>query len=113
MRIPTTPLEQCILEEGLEDLIPLPEIVQTVVSRGLSKQPSVIDEVANALKALVLEGRVQVWAGRWPGEPKHVAGFTAESLLADPGQYHFNSATDISQRVYYVNVDNLHVEDEA
>lgn len=113
MNAPTTPLERCILDEGLEDLIPLPEIVQTVEMRGLSKPPSIVTEVAAAIGTLVRQGRIQIWAGQWPAEPEFVARPQAESLVEDPGQYRFNSPSDLSRRVYYVNVDNLHVDERA
>ncbi len=111
MNAQATPLEQCILDEGLEDLIPLPEIVQTVEMRGLAKSPSNVTEVAAAIGALVRQGRIQIWAGQWPAEPEFIARPLAESLVEDPGQYHFNSPSDLSRRVYYVNVDNLHVDE--
>jgi hypothetical protein len=110
---PATPLEQCILDEGLEDLIPLPEIVQTVEMRGLSESPSIVSEVAAVIGALVRDGRIQIWAGPWPAEPEFVAGPLAESLVEDLGQYQFNSPSDLRRRVYYVNVDNLHVDERA
>lgn len=113
MTAPTTPLEQCILDEGLEDLIPLPEIVLTVEMRGLSKPPSIVSEVAAAIGTLIRQGRIQIWAGQWPAEPEFVARHLAESLVEDPGQYQFNSPSDLSRRVYYVNVNNLHVDEGA
>ncbi|GAA1504989.1 hypothetical protein BJ978_002480 [Agromyces terreus] len=113
MNAPAAPLEQCILDEGMEDLIPLPEIVQTVGMRGLSKSPLLVSEVAAAIGALVRQGRIQVWAGQWPAEPEFVARPLAESLVEDLGQYQFNSPSDLSRRVYYVNVDNLYVKDGA
>lgn len=111
MNAPSTPLERCILDEGLEDLIPLPEIVQTVSMRGLSKPSSVVSEVAAAIGTLVRQGRVQIWAGHWSAEPEFVAMPQAESLVQDPGQYRFNSPSDLTRRVYYVNVNNLHVDE--
>lgn len=113
MTEPTTPLERCILDEGLEDLIPLPEIVHTVEMLGLSPSSSVVSEVAAAIGTLVRQGRIQIWAGQWPAEPEFVPEVLAESLVKDPGQYQFNSRSDRSQRVYYVNVTNLQVGDGA
>ncbi|WP_436698714.1 hypothetical protein [Nocardioides sp. BYT-33-1] len=113
MNAPTTPLEQCILDEGLEDLIPLPEIVRTVEMRGLSESPSIVSEVAAAIGELVRQGRIQIWAGQWPAEPEFVGRPVAESLVEDPDQYQFDSPSDLSRRVYYVNVDNLHVDEGA
>lgn len=113
MNAPMTPLEQCILDEGLEDLIPLPEIVQTVEMRGLSKPPSVVSEVAAAVGTLLRQGRIQIWAGQWPTEPEFVTKPLAESMVEDPEQYRFDSPSDLSRRVYYVNVDNLYVDEGA
>jgi len=96
---PTTPLEQCILDEGLEDLIPLPEIVQRVEMRGLSKPPSIVSEVSAAIGTLIRQGRIQFWAGQWPAEPEYVTSSLAESLVENPGQYRFNSPSDLSRRV--------------
>lgn len=113
MNAPTTPLEQCILDEGMEDLIPLPEILLTVEMRGLAEPPSIVREVAAAMGKLMRQGRVQIWAGHWAAEPEFVARALAASLVEDPGQYQYNTPSDLTRRVYYVNVDNLHIDERV
>ena len=102
-----TPLEETILTEGLEDLIPLPEIAATVRIRRLVPSESLIQEVSSTLITLLEEGLIQVWAGRWPAEPEVLDGAAARELLAVEGQYEFNSSSDLLRRAYYVNVENL------
>jgi hypothetical protein len=104
------PLWKAILEEGLEDLIPLPEITATVRANGLCTPDEAAAEVSAALIALVREGLVQVWSGHWSAEPVALNPAAALEALANPDAYHFDSPTDSDRRVYYVNVDNLWVD---
>ena len=103
-----SPLQEAILAEGLEDLIPLPEIAATIRLR-LAPSYSTIRELSAALLALLDDGRIQVWSSHWSEEPKIVSRREARLLLLLEEQYEFNSPTDLIQRVYYVNVDNLEV----
>lgn len=66
-----------------------------------------------ALNALLTGDRMQVWSGRWPNEPEVVHSHTNEELLRAPSQYESNAAADAERRFFYVNVNNLPVEENA
>lgn len=106
-----TGLRQAVLDLGLEDLIPLPEIATGVEIRGVLRR-STVEELATALVDLLRERRIQVWSGHWSQDPEVVDPVTAEKLLGVEEQYAFNSPADQRLRVYYVNVDNLRVREE-
>lgn len=103
-------LRETILAEGLEDLIPLPEIALTVKGRQLVAPEQVILEVSAALVDLLNEDRIQVWGGHWSDEPQVLDRETALTALSVPKQYEFNSSADLARRLYYVNVENLRVD---
>jgi hypothetical protein len=105
-------IKNWVLQEGLEDLIPLPEIVQTVQTRELVRDEHVVREVAEVLTSLLHDGRIQIWSGHWSEEATFVPRPAADDLLANPEQYEFNSPSDLERRVYFVNVDNLRVDEE-
>lgn len=106
-----TGLRQALLDLGLEDLIPLPEIATADEIRGVLGRGTV-EEVATALVDLLRERRIQVWSGHWSQDPEVVDPVTAEKLLGVEEQYAFNSPADQRLRAYYVNVDNLRVREE-
>lgn len=103
--IDPTDLRQALLDLGLKDCIPLPEIadVEEIRSEG---GPSV-EDISAALIGLLREGRIQIWAGHWSQDSEVVDPATAEELLRVHEQYTFNCPADQRLRVYYVNVDNL------
>lgn len=106
-----TSLRQALLDLGLEDLIPLPEIptaeeIREVLERGA------VEDLATALVELLRQRRIQVWSGHWSQDPEVVDPVTAEKLLRVEQQYEFNSPADQRLRVYYVNVDNLRVREQ-
>lgn len=103
-------LRETILEEGLEDLIPLPEIALTVTRERLVAPELMIPALSSALIELLDEGLIQVWAGHWSEEPEVLSSAAARELLEVEGQYEFNSDADLVRRVYYVNVENLRVD---
>lgn len=100
-----TNLRQALLDLGLEDLIPLPEIATEEEIR--SEGGAAVEDISTALIGLLREGRIQIWAGHWSQDPEVVDPATAEELLRVDDQYAFNSPADQRLRVYYVNVDNL------
>ena len=106
----STQLRETILEDGLEDLIPLPEIAQTVKTRRLAAPESVFQELSSALIALLDEGLIQVRAGHWSEDSEVLSRAAARELLVVEGQYEWNSEADLVRRVYYVNVENLRVD---
>lgn len=105
-------LRQALLDLGLEDLIPLPEIPTDEDIRKVL-EPRTVEDLGTALIGLLREGRIQVWSGHWSQDPEVVDPTTAERLLRDEEQYEFNSPTDLQQRVYYVNVDNIRIDPDS
>lgn len=102
------PLRDALLELGLEDLIPLPEILATPEVRELGEEYHHTEKVSAALIELLREMRIQVWDGFWHEEPKRVSDELAEALLGDIRRYSFDvEAADGLKRVYYVNVSNI------
>jgi hypothetical protein len=57
-----TPLRDALLQLGLEDLIPLPEILMTPEVYELSEIYQHYEKISAALIELFREGRIQVWA---------------------------------------------------
>lgn len=105
-----TPLHDALLELGLEDLIPLPEILATPEVHELGEEYRHIEKVSAALIGLLREMRIQVWEGFWYEEPKHISDELAETVLGDMRRYSFDAeAADGLKRVYYVNVNNIRV----
>lgn len=102
-----TPLHEALLELGLEDLIPLPEIRATPEVRDLGEGYQSFEKVYTALVDLLRAGRIQVWAGHWPDEPALVSNDVAETILRDERRYSFDAEADGLERVYFTNVENL------
>jgi hypothetical protein len=102
-----TPLHEALLELGLEDQIPLPEIATTQEVRALDGVNQ-FPEISSALVDLLRAGRIDVWSGRWPDEPVVVSDDLAETLLRDQRRYSFEAeAADEVERVYFSNVENI------
>jgi hypothetical protein len=99
-------LRRALLDLGLEDLIPLPEIAADEEIRR-DRESGAVDDLRATLSELLREGRIQVWSGHWSQEPEVVDPATAERLLGVDEQYEFNSPADRRLRVYYANVDNI------
>jgi hypothetical protein len=108
-----TAVQRALLDLGMEDLIALPETIRAPELSGLVRDEEPVPTIAAALIALLREDRIQVWSGHWPDEPDLVGSLAAEELLGEPGRYEFNSPADLDRRVYYVNVENLRVEQNA
>ncbi len=100
-------IRQAILELGLEDLIPLPEMVTSQEIRSACGEDISIGPLRTALICLLREDRIQIWSGHWSQDPQVVDSAVAESLLLIDEQYIFNSSSDRRIRVYYANVDNI------
>jgi hypothetical protein len=103
-----TPLRDALLELGLEDLIPLPEILATPEVRELGEEYRRTENVSAALIDLLREMRIQVWDGFWYEDPKRISDELAEVVLGDIRRYSFDTeSADGLKRVYYVNVNNI------
>lgn len=101
-------LRELVLEEGLEDLIPLPEIAATVEIQRVAAPDSLVQELSEVLVSLLSEERIQIWSGHWSEEALPVEDLAgAEQLLKTEEKYRFSSPADLRSRVYYVNVENL------
>lgn len=107
-----THLRHALLDLGLEDLIPLPEIPAAEEIRGVLERGEG-EDLAAALIELLRERRIQIWSGHWSQDPEVVDPVTAEKLLSVAEQYESNSPADRRLRVYYVNVDNLRVREKS
>jgi hypothetical protein len=102
-----SPLHEALLELGLEDLIPLPEIRATAEVRDLGKDYQDFEKISTALVDLLRAGRIQVWGGHWPEEPTFISDEVAETILRDERRYSFDAEADGLERVYFSNVENL------
>jgi len=106
-----TPLRDALLELGLEDFIPLPEILATPEVNELSAEYRQKQKVSAALIELMHAMQIQVWEGFWDEEPERISGKPAEAVLGDMRRYSFDDeAADGLKRVYYVNVNNIRAE---
>jgi hypothetical protein len=105
-----TPLHDALLELGLEDWIPLPEILDTPEVRPLVEGEAAVHLVARALVDLLAQNRIQVWFGKWSDDPSPAPRALAEELLLDERRYSFGAEGADLDRVYFVNVANFRAE---
>ena len=105
-----TPLHKALLELGLEDWIPLPEILETPEVRPLVAGRGAIDLVSRALVELLARDQIQVWFGQWSEDPRLAPRALAEELLLDERRYSFAGEEAGLDRVYFVNVANFRAE---
>ena len=105
-----TPLHEALLELGLEDWIPLPEILETPEVRPLVEGGAAVILVSRALVDLLARDRIQVWFGRWSDDPSPAPRALAEELLLDERRYTFGAEETGLDRVYFVNVANFRAE---
>jgi hypothetical protein len=98
---------QALLELGLEDWIPIPEALTTPEVCQAIGQGDPVQAVGEALAALVLDGLVALYRGRWDEDPERVATAVALELLRDPRWYSFHTADLGEERLYFVNVKNI------
>ena len=100
-------LHEALLELGLEDLIPPPEIRATPEVRDLGEDYQHFEKISTALVDFLRAGRIQVWSGHWPDEPALVSDEVAETILRDERRYSFDAKAYGLERVYFTNVENL------
>jgi hypothetical protein len=103
-----TPIEQAVLDLGLEDLIALPEVAGDEEILPL-RDAGDVDDICAALVNLLRLDRIQVWSGHWTREPEVVDQAKAEVLLQVKGYYDWGSPESDELRVFYVNTENLRV----
>ncbi|MBT0995416.1 hypothetical protein KIN34_14090 [Cellulomonas sp. DKR-3] len=104
-----TPLHDALLELGLEDWIPLPEILDTPEVRPLVEGEAAIHRVSSALVDLLAQDLIQVWFGKWSDEPSPAPRTLAEELLLDERRYSVSAEDADLDRAYFVNVANFRV----
>ncbi|MGN8244412.1 hypothetical protein ACTHAM_001315 [Cellulomonas soli] len=102
-----TSLHDALLALGLEDWIPLPEILDTPEVRPLVEEGAAVGLVSRALVDLLVQRRIQVWFGQWSEDPSPAPRALAEELLRDERRYSFGGEEAGLDRVYFVNVANL------
>lgn len=105
-----TPLQEALLDLGLEDWIPLPEILDTPEVRPLVEDGTAVGLVCRALVDLLAQDRIQVWFGQWSADPSPAPREVAEKLLLDERRYSFGAEDAGLDRVYFVNVANFRAE---
>jgi hypothetical protein len=105
-------IRQVLLEEGLEDLISLPEAADTCRFEGLIEGADelCLRPLMEALVDLFRTQEVQIWAGTPMEDEELVGNAEVEGLLREPARYRWASDLDQERRVYYVNRENLRVE---
>ena len=108
--MPDDVLRRAVLDLGLEDCIPLWEVMETCRNGDLVAQGAAgAMELADLLLDLAKRGQVRILTGQWDDpDPRFVDLDEAARLLADGRRY--TSAEEIAndlERVYYVNVDNI------
>jgi hypothetical protein len=98
-----------VLEMGLEDWIPLPEAVATAELRqAVSADRDAWVAVSDALKDLVLEGRVRLYRGRWDDDdPRELSEGEALKVLGEEHWYAFHTEDPEEERVWFVNAQNI------
>ena len=100
-------LRETVLDLGLEDLIPLPELMQTVVER-FDDYHSAVRAVAQVLGELVADDRVRIYRGPWQDpDPPRITAADALELLRDEKWYRFRIDEPDEERLQYINVANL------
>jgi hypothetical protein len=107
-----TRMRQVLLEEGLEDLISLPEAADTCRAEGLIEGDDELSlrPVMEVLVDLFRAEEIQVWAGAPMKDEELVGNAEVEGLLREPARYRWASGPDQERRVHYVNTENLRVE---
>lgn len=106
-----TLLQEALLELGLEDWIPLPEVFGDPEVRPLLRENLEVHAVSRALVGLLTLGRIQLWMGKWSEQPRPVPPDAAEALLLDERRYSFDAEDEGLERVYFVNVENFRASD--
>ena len=101
------PLQNALLDLGLEDWIPLPEAVAAPEIRAAMDATDPVEEVATALAELVRDGRATLYRGRWDSEPHELDTNEALRLLPDRRWYSVHTDDPDEERLSYVNVLNI------
>jgi hypothetical protein len=103
-------MRQAVLDLGMEDWIPLPEAVGTPeVRAAIGDEREAWAVLSDVLKALVQERRIVICRGRWDdNDPTDVPGTDVLELLGQERWYAFHPEEQDEERLYFVNVENVH-----
>lgn len=95
-------MRRLLLEEGLEDLIALPEAADACRYEGFIRgdDDESLHPVMQSLLDLFRAGEIQVWAGHWNEDEELVEHADVEGLLSTPARYRWSSDLDLERRVY-------------
>jgi hypothetical protein len=99
-------LREFLLDEGMEDSIPLAEAVGLPEITARFATEIQVEAISTALIHLLHEGRILVLVGRWDSVEFPVSEERAEGLLRDRLRYFYDSDTDGHERVYFLNKAN-------
>jgi hypothetical protein len=100
-------LREILLDRGLEDWIPLPEIAGSAEVREVVGDGDTIAALSAALDFLIRDGRLRLYRGHRDIDPERVPDATALELLKQPQWYSFHVDDDQEERLYFVNVANI------
>jgi hypothetical protein len=105
---PEDDLRSVVLEDGLEDLIQLPEAAQTAGLIVVDGDP--IAELQRVLADLLREGLIRVYRGLDQKLDEQLPEEDALELLKDRDWYRFHLDEPAENRLTYVNVENIRPE---
>lgn len=100
--------KRALLALGLEDWIPIPEAVNTPEVREAVRQEDAAPTIRAALTELVSDGQVRVYRGRWDADPAALPTPEALDRLREDRWYSFHPVDPDAERLYFVNVENIH-----
>lgn len=108
-------IRRLLLEDGLEDLIPLREAAESCRHEDLihGEDEQSLRVLMQALVNLFHEKKIQLWVGPTMEDEQLVDEADVEGLLRDPANYQWASGEDMDRTVSYVNVENLYVEPDS
>lgn len=99
-------VRETVLELGLEDWIPLPQLVDWPEDR-----PAMTASSASVLREVLLdlldEGAIAIYRGPWDQEPDRVDDAEARELQKDDRWYSYDVDDPDEERLFFVNVDNV------
>jgi hypothetical protein len=99
-------LRTAVLELGLEDRIPVPEIMSMAEKRV--GQGDAVAQLRLILGELLMEGKLRAYRGHWQDDdPDEITSEAASALLDDPRWYRFRTEDPGEERMYVVNTENV------
>jgi hypothetical protein len=97
-----------LLNRGLEDWIPIPEVAEEGEVRDAAGETDPIGVIERALAELVKARKIRLFRGEWDeDDPAPVGLSEALNLLRDRYWYTYHLDDPQEQRLFFVNVDNI------